>query len=142
MPLESKLLTAGIGLILLAGTVMAQTDKPTTNTMGDVVNNRGIVTQGQAGNNTIVNPIERDADGVYQGNKKVGSAAPPVIDRATGIAMFPAMSFTRYPDPSQPLQYGDLLLSSEGAPRPRPNTFVGSPSVMIAGFQAKILGNK
>jgi hypothetical protein len=142
MRLESKLLTAGIGLILLTGSVLAQSDKPTTNTMGDVVNNRGIVTQGQVGNNTIVNPLQRDADGVYQGNKKVGSAPPPVIDRATGTAMFPAMSFTSYPDPSQPLEYGDLLLSSEGAPRPRPNTFVGSLSVMIAGFQAKILAKK
>jgi hypothetical protein len=121
---------------------MAQSDKPPSNTMGNITNNQGIVTQGQIGNNTIVNPVHRDANGVYQGNTKVGSAPPPVIDEATGTAIFPAMSFTSYPDPSQPLEYGDLLLSADCAPRPRPNTFGGSFSAMIVGFQAKIVGKR
>lgn len=43
------------GLILIIpGKIMAQ-DKP-PNVMGDVINNQGIVTQGQIGNNTIVQP--------------------------------------------------------------------------------------
>jgi hypothetical protein len=48
MRLESKFLTAGIGLILMSGSVMAQSEKPTTNTMGNVINNQGIVTQGRS----------------------------------------------------------------------------------------------
>jgi hypothetical protein len=139
---RNRFLKAGFILICLTRTAMAQNEKPAENTMGNITNNQGIITQGQVGNNTIVNPVHRDANGVYQGNTKVGSAPPPVIDQATGTAMFPAMSFTSYPDPSQPLEYGDLLLSSEGAPRPRPNTFVGSLSVMIGGFQAKVLGKR
>jgi hypothetical protein len=79
---------------------------------------------------------------VYQGNTKVGSATPPVVDEATGMATFQAMSFTSYPDPSQPLEYGNLILSAETAPRQRPNTFVGSVSVAIAGFRAKVLGQR
>src|SRR5260370_36983896 len=34
-------------------TRMAQNDKPPPNTMGDVLNNQGIITQGQHGNNTL-----------------------------------------------------------------------------------------
>jgi hypothetical protein len=139
---QSKFLTTNISLVFLTGVAMAQSEKPPTNTMGNVINNQGIVTQGQVGNNTIVNPVHRAANGVYQGDTKVGSAPPPVIDEAAGIARFPAMSFTSYPDPSQPLEYGEFLLSSEGVPRPRPNTFVGSLSMMIAGFQAKIISKK
>jgi hypothetical protein len=139
---RNRFLAAVPILICFTGSTVAQSEKPPTNTKGNIIANQGIVTQGQVGNNTIVNPVHRDTNGVYQGNTKVGSAPPPAIDQATGTAVFPAMNFTSYPDPSQPLEYGDLLLSSEGAPRPRPNTFVGSLSVMIAGFQAKIIGKK
>jgi hypothetical protein len=129
-------------LICLMGNAMAQSEKPPSNKMGDIISNQGIVTQGQVGNNTIVNPVHRDANGVYQGNTKVGSAQPPAVDAATGIATFRAMHFTAYPDPSQPLEYGDLLLSADTAPQPPPNTFVGTFSAMIAGFQARIIGKR
>lgn len=51
---------------LWASAAMAQNDKP-SNTMGDIQNNQGIITQGQTGNNTIINPIRRDPNGIYQG---------------------------------------------------------------------------
>ena len=120
---------------------MAQ-DKP-ADVMGDIINNHGIVTQGQIGNNTIVNPIRRDPDGFYQGDKKVGSAPAPVIDDASQMAVFRAAGFNAFPNPDLPLEYGNLILSSESAPRPpRPGFFAAQISIAIAGFQAKIIGRK
>jgi hypothetical protein len=121
--------------------VMAQDDKP-PNTIGNITNNSGIITQGQIGNNTIVNPIRRDPNGIYQGDTKIGSAPSPVIDEASGIARFQAVRFNAYANPSMPLEYGNLLLSSEGAPHENPNVFVGSISSVIAGFQARIVGRR
>jgi hypothetical protein len=40
-------------IALLTGGAMAQNDKP-PNTMGNVLNNQGIITQGQSGNNTLI----------------------------------------------------------------------------------------
>jgi len=131
-----------LGVMAAGGTVsMAQDGKP-PNTMGDVINNQGIITQGQKGNNTIINPVRRDADGIYQGDKKIGNAPPPVIDEANSIAIFQAFHLTDYPDQTKPLEYGNLRLSAEGTPQPRPNTYVGSLSIMIAGFKAKIIGRQ
>ncbi len=128
---------------LAPGLAMAQNDTPpSNNSMGPVINNQGIVTQGQVGNNTIVNPIHRDADGIYQGNKKIGDAPAPTIDETNGIAVFRAFHLTSYPDQTKPLEYGNLLLSAAGTPQPRPNTYVGTLSIMIAGFQANIVGKR
>jgi hypothetical protein len=120
---------------------MAQNDKP-PNTMGDIKNNRGIITQGQTGNNTIINPIQRDADGICQGDKKVGSAPPPVVDAKGEIASFQAVGFTAFPDPTQPLEYADLILQCDGVPQPRPNMFAATISIAIVGFRCKIIGRR
>jgi hypothetical protein len=128
--------------MLAGGTLgMAQDQKP-SNTIGDIINNQGIVTQGQTGNNIIVNPVRRDANGIYQSDKKIGDAPPPAIDEANGIATFQALHFTNYPDQSKPLEYGNLYLSAEGTPQPRPNTYAGTLSIMIARFKAKIVGRR
>lgn len=118
---------------------MAQ-DQKSSNTMGDVINNQGIVTQGQVGNNTIINTAQREPDGVYQGTIKVGRADPPQIQN--GVAHFRAMAFSAFPDKSKPLEYGNLVLSSEDAPVRNPNIFAGTISIMIAGFSARILETK
>jgi hypothetical protein len=120
---------------------LAQNEKP-PNSIGSITNNSGIITQGQIGNNTIGNPIRREANGIYQGDQKIGDAPPPQIDETRRVAVFPAFHLTNYPDQSRPLEYGDLLLSSEGTPQPRPNTYIGTLSIMIAGFQAKIIGHR
>jgi hypothetical protein len=124
-------------LFLASRAAMAQSDKP-SNTMGAVTNNQGIVTQGQVGNNTIVNPIRRDANGIYQGDKKIGDAPAPSIEN--GIAFFQSFHLSNYPDLSQPIEYGNLLLSPEGLPQPRPNTYIGMLSIMIAGWKTKVVG--
>jgi hypothetical protein len=46
-------LTLYLSLILM-GAAMAQNEKPPSNTMGDIINNQGIVTQGQIGDNYII----------------------------------------------------------------------------------------
>jgi hypothetical protein len=142
LSVRNSLLLSAVLFSCFQGAALSQDNKPQSNTMGPVINNQGIVTQGQIGNNTIVNPIRRDPNGVYQGDTQIGSAPPPVIDEATGIARFQAMSFRAYANPSAPLEYGNLLLSPEGAPVERPGVFVGSLSVMIAGFQARIVGRR
>ena len=140
--LNNALILGLFGVMVVGGTVgMAQDNKP-PNTMGDITNNTGIITQGQTGNNTIINPIRRDADGIYQGDRKIGDAPPPVIDEANGVAIFQAFHLTQFPDQTKPLEYGNLLLSAEGTPQPRPNTYIGTLSIMMAAFQAKIIGKK
>jgi hypothetical protein len=126
-----------------ARVAMAQNDRPPpNNSMGDVINNRGIVTQGQVGNNTIVNPVHREADGVYQGDNKVGKAPPPSIDTAAGTATFRFIGFNTYPDRTQPLEYGDLILQCDNVPQQRPNVFAATVSIAVAGLQCKIVGRK
>jgi hypothetical protein len=136
-------ITAAVSGLFLIPLGNAQTQVPAMNNrIGDITNNQGIITQGQIGDNTIVNPIRRETNGVYQGDQKVGNGPPPVIDEVTGFAIFPMIGFTTYPDPTRPLEYGNLLLSSEDVPRPRPNTFTASVSIAIAGFKAQILGRR
>jgi hypothetical protein len=141
---SSARLVLAATLISYAGNAMAQDYKPPqSNTMGAIINNQGIVTQGQFGNNTIINPIRREPNGFYQGDTLVGrSGAAPTIDEASGIVSFPVVGFTAPPDPSKPLEFGNLLLSTENAPRPRPNSFTTTFSAAIAGFQARIVGRK
>lgn len=55
MPSISKLAPIPLILIIYAGNAMAE-DPRTPNSMGNIINNQGIVTQGQIGSNTIVTP--------------------------------------------------------------------------------------
>jgi hypothetical protein len=52
------------------------------------------------------------------------------------------MAFARYPDRFKPLEHGDLLLSPDDAPQPRPNGFIADFYAMISGFSAKIIGKR
>jgi hypothetical protein len=126
---------------LIGSTViaMAQNEKP-PNTIGNITNNSGIITQGQIGNNTIVNPIRRDPNGIYQGDTKIGNAREPIIDEVAGVVRFQAVSFQGFANPAAPLEFRNFLLSPEGAPVERPGVFVGSLSAMVVGFQARIVG--
>jgi hypothetical protein len=111
------------------------------NTMGPINNNQGIITQGQVGNNTIVSP-PRDPNGLYQGDVRVGKVQGPTVDEARGVVSFQALSFNEYPDPNQPLEYGNLLLNCDSIPRKQPNTFVGTLSAMVVGAQCRIAGKR
>jgi hypothetical protein len=123
-------------LVLPMENAMAQ------NTMGPIYDNRGIITQGQTGNNTINVAPPRDAAGVYQGDLRVGKVDGPTINEAASTISFQALVFNEFPDPNKPLEYGNLLLSCENIPQKEPNTFVGTLSAMIAGAQCRIIGKK
>jgi hypothetical protein len=88
------------------------------------------------------NPIRRDSNGFYQGDLKIGSAMGPSLNGQVGTIQFQGVRLSEYPDFSKPIEYGDLLLSAEGLPAPRPNGFVGTLSITMAGFQTKILGKR
>ncbi len=121
---------------LLTAAAMAQDQKPSSSTIGDISNNQGIVTQGQIDTNTVINPIRRDPNSFYQGNEKIGSAMGPVVDAKAGIVSFQLASFTASPDHAKPLEFRDLLLSADGIRR------LQGMQMVIEGFQAKIIGRR
>jgi hypothetical protein len=88
---------------------------------------------------TIISP-PRDANGLYQGDLKIGKVQGPTIDESSGIAAFQALVFNEFPDPTKPFEYGKLLLSCADFPRKQPNTFVGSLSASVVGAQCRIVG--
>jgi len=95
---------------------------------------------GSCNTTTTINPIIHDANGIYQGDERVGRIQQPSIDEARGIANFAAANFSEYPDPNKPLEYSNLILNCDNVPKQRPNTFVGTLSAMIVGFQCRIIG--
>jgi hypothetical protein len=119
---------------------MTQYDKGQLNKIGDILNNQGIITQGQVGNNTIVNPFEREPDGVYQGNRKVGSAMGPTIDAASNVVEFEGLSFDAFIDPSKPLEYSDFTFECDQAPKRPPNTMASSVGVVMSVARCRFLG--
>jgi hypothetical protein len=92
--------------------------------------------------NTTINPIVHDPNGLYQSDERVGKIQNPSINEAQGIANFAAANFTEYPNPNKPLEYGNLLLSCDNVPVQPPNTYVGTLSASIVGFQCRIVGKK
>jgi hypothetical protein len=144
--MASRLAIALVAMILpfaainhLGAAAMTDEKPPKANTMGNVINNSGIVTQGQVGNNTIINPFTRDPDGLYQSGNKVGKVKNPTINLTNGTIDFQVISFSEYPDPNKPLEYKNHLIHCDQTPRQNPNKFVGQLSVMIVGAQCKII---
>ncbi|MGD0864983.1 MAG: hypothetical protein ABSA49_05450 [Rhizomicrobium sp.] len=123
---------------------MSEKDKSSTPfVMGDISNNQGIVTQGQVGNNTINYGAPRVANGLYQGDIKLGSADSPTIDLTNGTIYFRGGRFTEYPDPDAPIEYQDFLIRcDESIPRRDPNRIVGQLACAIAGLRCVIVGRK
>jgi hypothetical protein len=90
--------------------------------------------------NTTINPVVHETNGLYQGDQRVGRIQRPSIDEARGIAHFAAANFSEYPDLNKPLEYGGLILNCDNVPRQEPNTFVGTLSATVIGFQCRIIG--
>jgi hypothetical protein len=107
-----------------------------------VANSPGSIIAPSGGTNTIINPIVRDADGLYQGDSKVGRVQGPHVDGANSIIDFQIISFTAYPNPDAPLEYGDFLIQCAEIPRQEPNTFVGQLFASVIGARCKIVGRK
>ena len=92
--------------------------------------------------NTTINPIVHDPNGLYQGEEKVGRIQDPSIDEPHNLAKFKFAVFTAFPDPNKPLEYAGLLLNCDDVPKPMPNTFVGTLSASVLGFNCRIVGHK
>lgn len=91
-------------------------------------------------NNTIINPVVRDARGLYQGSTRVGKVQGPVsVDDAKGVIHFQMATFTEYPDPTTPLEYKEYRIQCDQMPREDPNVLVGSLSAAVIGMTCKIL---
>lgn len=108
----------------------------------DAPNNRGIVTQNQHGDNTIVNPFNPAPGRLYQGTTQVGDLQGASVDEANGVVRFQGKHFSAFPDPSKPLQYENLLLDCGDIPIKPPNSVIGTISVVSAGGPpCKIVGH-
>ncbi len=115
-------------------------DKKTEPQISNITGNRGIITQGQIGNNTIINPpAPRVPDGLYQGSLQVGKVQGPALSEDKSTIKFEVMSFNAYPNPNDPIEYQNYLLECDDVPKQKPNFFSGSFSYVIAGKQCKIL---
>jgi hypothetical protein len=124
---------------------MAQSEKPPTgNSMGDILNNKGIITQGQQGNNTIINAPPRDPKGFYQNDTKIGrSDSVPKIDAASGIAVFNRIALSAVPDSDQPIEYGDLILACSDFRIPQHLRSAATVGISIGGpVPIKIIGRR
>ena len=133
-----------------ANTVSGMTSKdresgpagPTVSGTGNAVSTGSGTAIGTYIGTQINNPVVRDANGIFQGDRTVGSVDGQVsVDVASGSIDFEALRFSAYPDLSAPLEYRNYLFHCDDAPRRKPNEFVGTLSALIVGARCKIVGD-
>jgi hypothetical protein len=84
--------------------------KPNTVISGNIVDNKGIITQNQNGNNTILIFNQRDQNGLYQNSRKIGYVSGASYNPKIGRLTARLATFTDYIEPSTPIEFQDKYL--------------------------------
>jgi hypothetical protein len=114
----TSILKIGIGLVILAVIVACLPEIATTGNNNVIVNNPlGSIIAPSGGVNTIINPVTRDPDGLYQADNKIGTVAPnPTIDEAKKELRFHGVKLESPCDPQKPFEYGNWILECKNVP--------------------------